>query len=424
MNYQTESHSDEPTPGHGPARSLFEPTRPIFDLALESREVLDTLVDRTPEVRHALDDLRRSIPLPRTAVPGIDGRLFRLPNHNRSFCYSVVHPRVGANSPVLVIKGAEPLLRDFPLMIDWMLQAPLRKSTRVMADHFPLAEGKIPGALSLKEALGEARIALDVQQRHLRYYGELARIPVPMFVYLLSDEDQDACITLLRKKLSQSAFERIGPLVREGLAIYIYYYPSPPVRANYLSELRTPQFKQFVEPAADEGLTILHWTRLLIRLLYLGYLPYSVRNEGLGACMDFGNAALDGGFCDPDSIIPIDTKVDDELFCESVVQTLRIFQSTAERLLVMSSARSLYPGAESFACWQYLSRVLNDAVVSECRPGLSLDRRFLKLMYPENIEDVKSCAHRTNRISLYQYFAQRHATSGLETDEKGISDTE
>jgi hypothetical protein len=410
MNYQTERNPNE-------FAASFEPTRAMFDLARESKELFDALVQRTPEVRNAFDTLRESIPLPATAVPGIDGRLYRLPNHNRSFCYSLVDPRVGANSPVLVVKGAEPLLRDFPLMIDWMLQAPLRKSTRVMADHFPLAEGKIPGALSLKEALSEARIALDVQKRHLTCYGELARIPVPLFVYPFSDEDKDTCSATLRSKLSQSAFDRIGPLLREGLAIYVYYYPSPPVRANYLGELRTPQFKQFVEPTSDEGSTVLQWARLLIRLLYLGYLPYSVRNEGLGACIDFGNAALDGGFCDPDSIIPVDAKVDDEFFCESVVQTLRIFQNTVERLLVISHPRSLYPSAESFACWQYISRVLHDAVVSESRPGLALDPRFLKLMHPESTADIKSCAYRTNRIALYQYFAQRHATSEHSTRE-------
>lgn len=127
--------------------------------------------------------------------------------------------------------------------------------------------------------------------------------------------------------------------------------------------------------------------------------------------MDFGNAALDGGFCDPDSIIPIDAKVDDEFFCESVVQTLRIFQDTVERLLARSSPRSLYPSAESFACWQYLNRVMKDAVVSESRPGLSLDPRFLKLLCPESTADIKSCVNRANRISLYQYFAQRHAAS-------------
>jgi hypothetical protein len=386
----------------------FKSTEPLFDLQHESKDLFEALVQRTPEVRNTFDALRESVPLPRTAVPGIDGRLYRLPNHNRSFCYSLVYPRARVNSPVLVVKGAEPLLQDFPLMIDWMLQAPLRKSTRVMADHFPLSEGKIPGALSIKEALSEAGIALDVQTRHLTHYGELARIPVPLLIYPFTDRDTEACSAILADKLSQSAFARISALLDDGLAIYIYYYPSPPVRTNYLSELGTSQFKQFVEYTSDEGITVSHWARLLIRLLYLGYLPYSVRNEGLGACVDFGNAALDGGFCDPDSIIPIDAKIDDEFFCESVIQTLRIFKNTVERLLVISDARSLYPSAESFACWQYISRVLKDAVVSESRPGLSLDPRFVQLMSPESTADIKSCAHRANRIPLYQYFAQRH----------------
>lgn len=176
-----------------------------------------------------------------------------------------------------------------------------------------------------------------------------------------------------------------------------------------MGDLGMPQFREFVEKKLDAGSTVSNWTRLLIRLLYLGYLPYSVRNEGLGACMDFGNAALDGGFCDPDSIIAIDARTDDEFFFESVIQTFKIFQNTVERLLGLADTCTLYPSVESFACWQYIQQLLKGAVASEARPGLRLDTRFLKLMSPETLADVRSCAHRKSRVALYTYFAKRHA---------------
>jgi hypothetical protein len=152
-----------------------------------------------------------------------------------------------------------------------------------------------------------------------------------------------------------------------------------------------------------------NWTRLLIRLLYLGYLPYTVRNEGLGACMDFGNAAVDGGFCDPDSISAIDGRIDDEFFFESVIQSFRIFQNTVERFLGLSDSHSLYPSVESFICWQYIHHLLTTAVASEVRTGLRLDTRFQKLMSPETVAGVRSCTRRTKRIPAYTPFAKHYA---------------
>jgi hypothetical protein len=387
----------------------FEPTKLEFDLSDRGEGILDALTDGTPQIREALASLQRRIPLPRSAVACLDRNFYRLPNHNRSFCYALAQTGSVADAPALVFKGAEPLLRDFPSMLDWMAQAPLRRSSRVMADHFPLAEGKIPGALSLSEAMREAETALEVQAKHLKHYGELARMPVPLIVHSISDQKRDKCAEVIRRKLSKPAFERIAHVLKDGLAIYVYHYPSAPIRANYSGDLSMPEFRQFIENSLDEERTVANWTRLLVRLLYLGYLPYSLRNEGLGACMDFGNAALDGGFCDPDSIVAIDVGVDDEFFRESLIQTFRIFQNTVERLLGLSDSPTLYPSIEGFVCWQYIQRLIEGALASETRPGLHLDDRFKTLVAPECISDVRSCARRKNRIPLYAHFARRHA---------------
>jgi hypothetical protein len=397
----------------------FETTRSIFDLSSENQDVFDALVRRAPQVEEALEAIQRRIPLPKSAIACVQGRFYRLPNHNRSFCYSVSDSVSIVDSPAVVVKGSEPLLQDFERMIDWMLQAPLRTSSRVMADHFPLAEGKIPGALSAREAMHEAQIALDVQKRHLMHYGDLATIPVPLLVHSISQQGNEACIALLREKLSQSAFERIDPLLQKGLAIYVYYYPSPPIRANFMGDLGMPGFGLFSEKKHDEHSVVSKWAQLLIRLLYLGYLPYNVRNDGLGACMDFGNAAVDGGFCDPDSIIAVDGRADDEFFYESVIQSFKIFQNTVERFLGLSDTYSLYPSIESFACWQYIHHLLKDAVATEGRPGLQLDPRFLKVMSPASVSDIRSCALRKSRVGAYTYFAKRYI-NGVQSTNDGI----
>jgi hypothetical protein len=403
MNHQIEKHANA-------IGANFELTRPIFELSHESEDVLDALLVQAPALREAFDFVHQKIPLPKNASAKIQGHFYRLPNHNRSFCYAIVEKGTIVDAPVLVFKGSEPLLSDFGSLLDWMLQAPLRKSNRVMADHFPLAEGKIPGVLSLKEALREAEIALDVQKKHLMHYGELAKIPTPLLIHSISDENKKVCVETLRRKLSESAFDKIDPLVQSGIAIYVYYYPSPPIRSNFWGDMGASQFKPFFERKPNLESLILDWVRLFIRLLYLGYLPYSLRNEGLGACMDFGNAALNGGFCDPDSILKIEADMDDEFFHESLIQSLLILQTTVQMTLGLSNSSTIYPSIEEFVHRQYIHHLISKAITSEQRPELRLDARFSKLTSPRTLADVRFCTNRKTRIPTYFQYAMRHQT--------------
>jgi hypothetical protein len=69
-----------------------------------------------------------------------------------------------------------------------MRSRPLRAGSghRNMLDAFPFTEAKVPGALTLHEALLEARIARAVHRRYGEVYGEvygeLARMPLPLLV--------------------------------------------------------------------------------------------------------------------------------------------------------------------------------------------------------------------------------------------------
>jgi hypothetical protein len=122
--------------------------------------------------------------------------------------------------------------------------------------------------------------------------------------------------------------------------------------------------------------------------------------------MDFGNAVLDGGFCDPDSIIPIETALDDEFFHESVIQSLTILQRTVQRLLDLSSPPSLYPSIEEFVIRKYIHGKLSEAVESERRPGLQLDKRFIQLLSPKTVGGIKLCVRRRHRLKSYVSFAK------------------
>jgi hypothetical protein len=386
----------------------FEKTTPHFDLSVENNNILEALVSQTgPQLLNAFDFAKKQLPLPKTAAVSVEGHFYRLPGHNRSFCYALTEHDSFLGSPVLVFKGTEPLLRDFATLIAWMLQAPLRRSSRVMADHFPLAEGKIPGALSFKEALRETEIALELQNRHLKYYGELAKLPTPLLIHRFPDEARNACTACLRRTLSQPAFEKIQPLLESGLAVYVYHYPAAPIRANYWGGVASPAVSRYLEHEFSEQVALTGWINLIVRLLYLGYLPYSVRNEGLGACMDFGNATLDGGFCDPDSIIPIASSPDDEFLREGLVQSLSFLQKTMQLMLGLSHPPDLYPSIEEFVCGQYVRQMISQAMQSEGRPGLQLDDRLLRMLSPQSISDVKRDTTRRNRFGSYTHFLKR-----------------
>ena len=97
-----------------------------------------------------------------------------------------------ANSDVVVIKGSEPLLPDFERYLDWMRFKGFGAWPRPMMEHFPLFEGKTPGTVSLDEARKEAELALDVQAAHLRHYGELVRLPVPLLVLAVPERHMSA----------------------------------------------------------------------------------------------------------------------------------------------------------------------------------------------------------------------------------------
>jgi hypothetical protein len=368
---------------------------------------MKAVADNTPAMTSIRDFLIKTIPLPERSIIEAEKRFYRLPNHNRSFCYALSDTENIFSSPAIVFKGVEPLLPEFARTIDWMLLAPVRRSPRVMADHFPLSEGKIPGALSLNEAMREAAIASELQSKHLQYYGELARLPVPLLVHRFSKEHKESCAALLKRKLSDVAFERIEPLLSAGLGVYIYYYPAAPARADIYGSGGSPKLMDYAAKRCSPEAMVARWVQLLARLLYLGYLPYTPRNDGLGACMDFGNASLDGGFCDLDSVQPIASAGTDEFVYESLISSLRVLQTTVARVVSPACGLEqdhLYPSIETFVLSRYLGAAFQEALETEARPGLSLDGRIRDVLSPKHFGELKKLLARKTRphnLSLY-----------------------
>jgi hypothetical protein len=357
------------------------PARVIFDLEQAAPDVFDALVETSGHVRPAIDRLRHGIPLMSSASPGPEGTLYRLRGHNRSICAALGPDR--STSDVIVLKGSEPLLPDFTSYLDWMQVRQFGTWPRPILEHFPLAEGKAPATVFLDEARREAETALDVQSRHLRHYGGLMRLPVPIFVFRLPEEREAEVVAGLRSRMSEMAFERIGPHLAGGIGIFAYYYPGPPIRVHAVGRPR------FLWPGPDDLAShqnviekmVPGWITIAARLLWLGLFPSTPLSYRLGTIFEANNACLDGGVCDVGSIYPMDKAVNDGFFVRSVmgVGGLKIVIARAFGIPMAEIAQTYEQEAVAFYLGEYVKRSMERALAAEGRSSLTLDPRVLEV---------------------------------------------
>ena len=350
----------------------------VFDLEQAAPEVFAAVCERSPGAPAGLERLRGGIPVMASALPGRQGPVYRLPGHNRSICIALSDDP--AASDVIVLKGSEPLLPDFAHYLDWMTTRQFGAWPRPMSEHFPLFEGKAPGTVFLDEAAREAEIALDVQRRHLRTYGGLLRLPVPLLVCRLPLDRHTAVVSLLQSKLSAPAFDRVAPHLARGIGIFAYHYPGPPVRVHAVGRAASfgPAPRTLASQAHIIGTTLPGWFAIAARLLWLGFLPTSPLAWRLGDIFDANNACLDGGVCDVNSIMPIEAASGDGFFVRSVVMItggLRIATARAFGLPLGEIAQSYEQELAAFCLGEYVKRGLAEALETAARPGLTLDPR-------------------------------------------------
>ena len=208
----------------------------VWDVAQAAPEVFDAVTKVSPVVADVVEGLRAGLPVMASSTPGEQGDFYRIRGHNRSVCIALAPDK--AKADVVVIKGSEPLLPDFERYLDWMQFKQFGAWPRPMMEHFPLFEGKTPGTVSLDEARKESELALDVQSAHLRHYGELVRLPVPLLVLAVPEDTKARVITQLERRLSAPAFERVEAYLQRGIGMFVYHYPGPPIRVTAVGRPR------------------------------------------------------------------------------------------------------------------------------------------------------------------------------------------
>lgn len=324
-----------------------------------------------------LDAVKVGAPVPPTVKSFKKGQLYRPPGSFRCFYSAQAQNATGA---VLAIKGMEPAANDFASLVA-SLQRP-SYSPHTMAEHLIFEEGKAPGCVRLSEALHEARCAAAVQTAHVRAYLEPARLPLPLFVFKHTLSHHQRARTTLQPHLSPLAFETVGPLIDEGLGVYVYHYPSPPIRVRDLDTLladldfrkRLFALISICEPAE----LIQRWTRLFVRLLYLGFLPGGVHALRTGLCCQPQNACLDGGFVDLDSLTPFSAlKGDKSVFSALQFSTASLLDTVCCLLAGAGDGGRLAPTEQldRHLVQHFMSVSIIAAIRTEARPSLEFDRR-------------------------------------------------
>lgn len=305
-------------------------------------EIVRDISATDPHLLHAvglgdvLDEACAGATVP-SRIRGASNGFVRLAEGHRS----VYRTNVGPAGGVLAVKGAEPVLDDFGELLHWLRWSTFRAAPQhahmPAIDHFPLVEWKVPGCVTLDEAVREFDTAAALQRAHLDRFGEPARLPVPLVVHRLPDRVAHEVGELVALAASPAGVRRTKALLDGGLAVLTYYYPTVPQRAGVVARRRPGESEAArVERlrALDPETVIARWARLFARLLLLGHLPYTFQNEGLGALFDPGNAVVDGGFVDVDSVVPVkDLGDDDGAVHDAVAGSLLGLVRTATLLL-------------------------------------------------------------------------------------------
>ena len=317
-----------------------EPTEPAWVGVDEWPELARWIgADVTPALRAGVPALRD--------VRAVDEPPYiRPPGHRRAFYVRSAHG-------VIAIKGSEPFAANFTdilddlrkghVLVEVRLGSPAIDRTLTRAemnglDKLAVLEGKLPGCVTVREAIGEARAALAVQRAYIAKYGKPARMPLPIYVGKWPQDRVDMVREALRARMRDRALHIAEAALDEGIGVYAYHYPSVPIRLAHLSvpdarkgkhiAKRLEQIKPHIDPrAAVEG-----WFGLAAELLAIGFIAKDPASLVTGDCLQIQNVCLDGGFTDVESLIPTET-LDERALREAIRRSVHELALDATRMI-------------------------------------------------------------------------------------------
>ncbi|MCE9571721.1 MAG: hypothetical protein K8W52_01055 [Deltaproteobacteria bacterium] len=313
----------------------------IWDLETDAPE----LVPHVPGADGLLQRLRGPLALPASTVAVGAGQI-RPNGHDRAFYQEV-------DGGVVALKGSEPTCGDFPAWVERMakghvhveiqlgtaaIDTLLSRAELRAIDKWPLIEGKVPGACTVREALAEARAAAAFQRAHVARYGTAARVPLPLAVLRWPDEVVAQAAAALRPHLAERTRPIVEHALADGLGAYAYFYPMIPYRLWHLTVRDAvsggyPARRDAMAGHLDARVIVERWIELVARMLACGFVPKDPGALPTGDCLQPQNAIIDGGFADVESLVP-STGLDDRALADALRRTIAELAATITRFLL------------------------------------------------------------------------------------------
>lgn len=254
---------------------------------------------------------------------------------------------------VLAVKGSEPFAANFVDILDHLqgghVNVELRLGSKAIdrtltrtemngLDKLAIVEGKVPGCVTVREALGEAHAALAVQRAHVARFGTPARLPLPLFVGKWPADRVTMVREALRARMRDRALHIADAVVSEGVGVYVYHYPTVPLRLAHLAVDDAKKGKHIARrlaalaPHVDARVTLEGWLELVARLFAIGFVAKDPASIVTGDCLQVQNVCLDGGVTDVESLVSSST-FDERALREAVRRTVHELALDATRLL-------------------------------------------------------------------------------------------
>lgn len=304
-----------------------------WDIRAQDPSAFAKLLSRNKSLGSILDRLESECPIAPTSLPFEKDEFFRPAGHSRSFCMKT------KGAACLVFKGTEPMSGDADTVIrqTWEQRPAFSYS---LLEHFTLTENEPFLALALPDALYCANLSLEWAQGYLKRFGRLPKTPFPLMVFEMPKGAVTRFSDKLRPYLSDrgqlSARKRLDSQAAKGFGIYVYAYPGIPLRAAHVLGQFPGTAVAYGGPPVQKGIrdvekTILGWVTLFSEMLIAGYLPTTKIHTG--NCLQLHNLAVDGGFCDIDSLERADRIKDPKDFSAALAFSLRELVTSIAQLL-------------------------------------------------------------------------------------------
>lgn len=379
----------------------LEPVWSIFDHAA----LRPALGKVEPWVEPTLKALHGALPVPPSARSFVAAPFYRPPGSHRSFYLYPAACRGRESDPpwrgVIALKGQEPLTHDLDAVLGGFAQP--SGGWRSILEHLIFEERKTPGALGLAEARAEASRAAEMQAAHLDAFGELARVPLPLFVCRHQPSAETRVLDILRSLVSDAALEAVASVANRELGVLLYYYPTPPVRVRDVQPMLDGldfRGRMFALVAmGDPAMTVARWTDLFARMLRAGLLPGSVAAIHTGICCQPQNTCLDGGFVDFDSVTPVDSLRSEAAIHAALQLSTQALLATVRSFLLGETDGDGGPDAriDRHHLDQFTMRALIGALEEEGSWGRELDPRISRYFraaptFDALVERLGSCS--------------------------------